>query len=59
MKSCSVYDILGKVLFSKEKLGSNDQYVFPTNSLRDGVYIVKLKTSNNLEVSKKVIVKKK
>jgi len=59
MKSCYVYDILGKVIFSKEKLGSNDQYVFPTNSLRDGVYIVKLKTSNNLEVSKKVIVKKK
>lgn len=59
MKSCYVYDILGKVIFSKEKLGSNSQYVFPTNSYSDGVYIVKLKTSNNLEVSKKVIVKKK
>lgn len=59
MKSCYVYDIHGKVIFSKEKLGSNNQYVFPTSSLSDGVYIVKLKTSNNLEVSKKVIVKKK
>ncbi|MBK9223830.1 MAG: T9SS type A sorting domain-containing protein [Flavobacterium sp.] len=59
MKSCYVYDILGKVIFSKEKLGSNSQYLFPTSSLSDGVYIVKLKTSNNLEVNKKVIVKKK
>ena len=59
MKSCYVYDIHGKVIFSKEKLGSNNQYLFPTSSLSDGVYIVKLKTSNNLEVSKKVIVKKK
>ena len=59
MKSCYVYDISGKVILGKEKLGGYNQYVFPTNSLSDGVYIVKLKTLDNLETSKKVIVKKK
>jgi hypothetical protein len=59
MKSCYIYDILGKVILGKEKLGSDNQYVFQTSSLSDGVYIVKLKTLDNLETSKKVIVKKK
>lgn len=59
MKSCFVYDILGKVIFGKESLGNKNQYAFSTTSLSDGVYIVKMKTSANLEISKKVIVKKK
>lgn len=59
LKSCGVYDIAGKLIFGKQKLGNNTEYSFPTASLSDGIYIVKLKTKENLEIGKKVIVTRK
>lgn len=58
LKSFYVYDILGKVIFGKERLGTKNEYTFSTTSLSDGVYITKMKTSDNLEISKKIIIKK-
>jgi len=59
LKSYLIYDISGKVVLGKEQLGNDIQYVISTSSLTDGVYVVKLKTDNNLEINKKIIVLKK
>lgn len=58
LKSCTVYDITGKQVFTKANLGSNTEYTFPTSSLSDGVYIVRVNAKDNQEFGKKVIVKK-
>jgi hypothetical protein len=54
-----VYDISGKLIFRKQALGSDNEYVFSTASFTDGVYVVKLATTDNLEIVKKVIISKK
>ena len=53
----SLYDISGKIIFTKEKLGTENEYKFSTSSLSDGVYIVKLLSKDNQSLSHKVIVK--
>jgi hypothetical protein len=57
LKSCSIYDLAGKLVFTKNNLGSNAEYTFPTSNLSDGVYIVRVSSNTSLEMSKKVIVK--
>lgn len=59
IKSCTLYDILGKEVLKKTKLGSAPMYEFNTVGLRDGVYIVKLVTVNNQEVTKKIVILQK
>lgn len=54
---CNLYDIAGKLIFSKKQLGSNSSYSFPTSSLGDGIYIVKLESSDKIEMATKIIVK--
>jgi hypothetical protein len=51
-----LYDVTGKKVVSKENLGENDRIEVSTSGLADGVYIVKLKTADGLEVSKKVSI---
>lgn len=58
LKSCAIYDIAGKLLLAKNKLGSNAEYVFPTSNLSDGVYIIRINSSDDREMGVKVIVKK-
>lgn len=55
--SVSLFDVTGKVIFAKTKLGAENEYVFPTSSLSDGVYIVNLVTADSQKLSHKVIVK--
>lgn len=57
LKTCNVYDILGKLIFSKTTLGSNTNYSFSTSNLSDGIYIVKLETNEKAELGQKIIVK--
>lgn len=52
-----LYDVVGKTIFEKTKLGNNTTYSFPTTNLSDGIYIVKMITSDNQEISKKIIIK--
>jgi hypothetical protein len=59
LKTCSIYDISGKLIFNTKQLGSNNRYTFTSSSFSDGVYIVKLKTKDNLEIDKKIIISKK
>jgi len=53
---CTVYDVTGKVVITKKNLGKNSLIELPTNALSDGVYIVKLNTTDNVSVEKKIIV---
>lgn len=60
LASCTLFDVTGKVVLTKNNLGSNEMYEFNTTQLSQGVYIVKLVTKGNQEVTKKVsIVNKK
>ena len=56
LKSATLFDITGKLIFTKEKLGAEEIYSFPTIGLSDSIYIVKLITADNQEISKKVSI---
>lgn len=55
--SVSLFDVSGKVIFNKEKLGIENEYQFSTAGVSDGVYIVKIITKENQSLSHKIIVK--
>ncbi len=57
LDSCSLYDVVGKMIFTKSKLGTDSSYTFSTSNLREGIYIVKLTTTDKSEVGTKIIVK--
>ena len=57
LDTCSLYDVAGKIIFSKKDLGVNSSYKFSTSGLSDGIYIVKLSTKDKIEVGKKIIIK--
>ncbi|HSN47619.1 MAG TPA: T9SS type A sorting domain-containing protein [Flavobacterium sp.] len=54
--NCSLYDVVGRLVFSKDKLGADTSYTFPTANLSNGIYIVKLTTKDNTEKGQKIIV---
>lgn len=56
LESIILYDVLGKVILSKKKPEANAYYYFPTSALSSGIYIVKLITTENLNITKKVII---
>ena len=56
LKSVMLYDVIGKLIFDKVDLGIKSIYEFPTTSLSDGIYIVKLKTNDGQIVNQKIIV---
>ena len=57
LDNCSLYDLVGRLVFAKKQLGSNSSYTFPTSNLSSGIYIVKLSTNDTLEMGQKIIVK--
>lgn len=57
LATCGLYDVAGKLIFTKKDLGVNSSYKFSTSGLGDGIYIVKLSTKDNLEVGKKIIIR--
>ena len=58
IKNINVFDISGKLVFTENKLGSENQYNFSTSRWSDGVYIVNLASTDNKIESKKVVVSK-
>lgn len=56
VKSVSLFDITGKLIFNKEQLAAEPSYEFSTSGLSDSVYIVKINTAENKEISKKVLI---
>lgn len=59
LKSVMLYDVLGKLIFDKSDLGTKNTYEFPTTTLSEGIYIVKLKTNEGQIVNQKIIVENK
>ncbi|WP_409415712.1 T9SS type A sorting domain-containing protein [Flavobacterium sp. PS2] len=56
IKSVIVYDMLGRIILSKEILGNNQHYYFSTSGLSSGIYIVELLTVDTLKTIQKVII---
>jgi len=59
IKSVTLYDITGKLLFNKTKLGVKESYEFSTASLSEAVYLVKIQSSDGQSFSQKIIVSSK
>ena len=58
IRSLLVYDVTGKLVINKVKLGNQSIIEIPTNTLSDGVYIVRVGTNDNYSIDKKVIISK-
>ena len=56
VKSFMMYDVTGKVIYNKANLGNSEEYTFPTNSLSNGMYLTKVVTDHDFEITKKVMV---
>jgi hypothetical protein len=55
--SATMFDMAGRMVYRRTNLGNNNQFQFPTGNLSDGVYIVKLTTSDNIVIDYKMSVK--
>lgn len=58
MKSVVLFDISGKQIFNKVNLGAKSVYEFSTQSLSEGIYLVKLTTTDNQTLTQKILVNK-
>lgn len=56
VKSFTMYDAAGKLIYNEANLGNNNKYTFPTAALSSGVYIVKVITDQDFDITKKVTV---
>ncbi len=59
LKSVSLYDISGKLIFNEFNLDNEVRLSFSTKNLSDGIYVAKIETLNANTTSKKVIIKNK
>lgn len=57
LKSLEIYSIEGQSVYTNNQLWEGNYGEYEINNLSTGVYIVKLKTDENVEVTKKIIVK--
>ena len=57
--SVTLFDVQGKTVLNKKELEVNEVYEFNTNNLSQGIYIVKLVTKSNQEITKKVAITNK
>lgn len=56
LKSVALYDLTGKQIFGKQKLGAENTYQFPTSGLSESVYLVEVVTNDNRKLAQKVII---
>ncbi|MCF7560895.1 T9SS type A sorting domain-containing protein [Sabulilitoribacter multivorans] len=59
LKNISVFDVSGKRVIIETINSENRKYSYSTKSYADGIYIVKVETSNNKVITKKVVVTNK
>ena len=59
IKSVLLFDITGKLLMDKTKLGSKSSYEFTTAPLPEAVYLVKIQTEDGQTIGQKIIVSSK
>lgn len=58
VSSVGLFDMSGKLIFDYSNLSVKDQYQFPTTQLSEAIYIVKIKTSDDRDFGKKIIIKR-
>lgn len=56
VKDVSMFDLAGKQIFNEKSLGNENQFIFSTNNMATGVYIVQFTTKDNLTKGYKVSV---
>ncbi|MBC7641649.1 MAG: T9SS type A sorting domain-containing protein [Flavobacterium sp.] len=56
LKELSIYDLSGKLIFNKFKLGNEENYQFSTSSFSDAIYAVKITTEEGQIEGKKILV---
>ncbi len=59
IKSAAVYDMTGKLVATRSNVGTVTNFTISTSNLSDGVYLVKLTTSENIEIDYKTIINNK
>jgi hypothetical protein len=57
LSEVNLYDIAGKLIVSKSKLGLNTNYKINTTGFADGIYIAKITTADNKIQTQKVAIK--
>lgn len=56
ISSAHIFDMNGRLVLERFELGNSMSFVFPTSNLSDGVYLVKLTTSDNQVIDYKMSV---
>lgn len=56
IKSLKLYDMGGKVVLSKDNLGSDANFSFSTTGLSHGIYIAEFLTTDNEKLTQKVVI---
>ncbi len=59
IKSAAIFDMSGKLVLSEQNLGNSERFTFSTATFSDGVYIVKLTTTDNVEIDYRMTVHNK
>ncbi|NNM10156.1 MAG: T9SS type A sorting domain-containing protein, partial [Flavobacteriaceae bacterium] len=59
IKSAMIFDMSGKLVLNQNDLGDSTRFTFSTATFSDGVYIVKLTTSENVVIDYKMTVHNK
>ena len=56
ISSANIFDMSGKLVYTKSNVGNSTRFTFPTGNLSDGIYIVMLTTAENIDVNYKITV---
>lgn len=56
LKSVKLFDLAGKQIFDKQRLGVQNSYQFSTNGMAEAVYLVEIVTNDNRKMAQKIIV---
>ncbi|MCT8340130.1 T9SS type A sorting domain-containing protein [Flavobacteriaceae bacterium TK19130] len=56
IKQGVVFDMSGKLVYSESNIGTKTSFSIPTGDLSDGVYLVKLTTTDNVDITYKTSV---
>jgi hypothetical protein len=56
IRSAQIYDMSGKLVLQKSDIGTQRNFNFSTANLSDGVYLVKLITSENVDIDYKMVI---
>ncbi len=56
LKEVSLYELSGKLIYTKAISGSENMYQFPTKGLSEGIYIVNLITKDNQKIASKLSI---